>query len=99
MYHEKSLNQVNSIAIDRNEYDSEKEFKKAVKKAVMFLIDNGYVATVKYDSGKELGVVVINYEYDRNYGFGNALPYWLTPLQFEEYMEMRKERKHGEGSC
>lgn len=89
MYHEKSLNQVNSLTIDKDNYESEKEFEKAIGKAVMFLINNGYVVTVKYNDGKELGIVVINYEYDRNYGFGNALPYWLTPLQFEDYMEMR----------
>lgn len=93
-YHEQSMNRVNQIALDRNEYSSDKEFRNAIKKTIMLLIDNGYVATVKYDDGKELGIVAIHYDYDGNFGFGNPLPYWLMPRQFEEFMDYMEGKKN-----
>ena len=75
------MKNVNSIVICRDEYKSKEEFENAIKDAVMVLLNNNYIMTVKYDE-KGLGIVAIDYEYD-NQEFGSAYPYWLMPEEWE----------------
>lgn len=86
------MNNVNSITICRDDYSSIEEFENAIKKAIMVLLDNNYIMTVKYDANdKELGIVVIEFEY-ANQEFGCDYPYWLSPEEFE-IITMNKERE------
>lgn len=76
------MSEVNEIIICKDSYKSVKEFKNAIKKAIMVLLDNDYIITVRYDE-KGLGIVVIEYDYaDRN--MGGRYPYWLTFDEREE---------------
>ena len=84
------MNKVNQLTICKEDYSSYKEFKNAVKRAIMVLLENDYIMTVKYDDrDKEMGIVVINYDY-ANEEFGGALPYWLLPDEIE-ILENAKE--------
>ena len=74
--------QVNSIAICKEDYGSTEEFKNTIRDTVMLLLDANYETTVRYDE-KGLGIVVIEFEHDRNLDYGNSLPYWLSPKEFE----------------
>jgi hypothetical protein len=75
------MNGVNSLVICRENYTSEENFENEVKKAIILLLDAGYVTTVKYDD-KGLGIVHIQYNNgDRQ--VGEPYPYWLTPTEFE----------------
>lgn len=75
------MNKVNSIVICRHKYNSQEEFENAIRDAVMVLLNNEYIMTVRYDE-KGLGIVVIDYESD-NQEFGGAYPYWLEPEELE----------------
>ena len=75
------MNNVNSIVICRNNFESQEEFENAIRDAVMVLLNNDYIMTVRYDE-KGLGIVVIDFESD-NQEFGGAYPYWLLPTEYE----------------
>lgn len=75
------MNKVNSIVICRDEYSSEEEWKNAIRDAVMVLLNNNYIMTVRYDE-KGLGIVAIDFNYaEREYG--DTYPYWLTTEQVD----------------
>lgn len=76
------MTKVNSIVICREDYDSTEEFKNAIRDAIMLLLDANYEMTVKYDE-KGFGIVSIEFDYDRNLAYGNPIPYWLSPEEFE----------------
>lgn len=78
------MNKVNSIVICREKFDSDEAFKNAIRDAVMVLLDNEYVMTVRYDE-KGLGIVAIDYDYE-DQSLGDAYPYWLTPEEWESVM-------------
>lgn len=75
------MNKVNQIVICRHKYDSQEEFKNAIKDAIILLLNAEYIMTVKYDD-KGLGIVVIDYNYSEQ-EFGDAYPYWLMPDEWE----------------
>ena len=75
------MKSVNEIVICRDKFDSDEAFKNAIRDAVMVLLENDYVMTVKYDE-KGLGIVAIDYNYG-NQEFGDAYPYWLMPEEWE----------------
>ena len=78
-----SVKDVNRLTVCRNDYQSNKDFRNAVKKAVMALLDNDNIMTVKYDCcDKDMGVVIIDFNpADESYGFD--YPHWLSPEEFE----------------
>ena len=68
------MNKVNSIVIVRDKFDSDEAFKNAIKDAILVLLENDYIMTVRYD---EEGIVVIDYDSaDRK--LGGVYPYWLS---------------------
>ncbi len=75
------MNRVNEIVICRNNFDSEGAFKNAVRDAIMVLLDNDYIMTVRYDE-KGLGIVAIEYNYGDK-SFGDYYPHWLLPEEYE----------------
>ena len=75
------MNDVNRLTICRDTYKTREDFENAIKKAVMVLIDNDYIATIRYDE-PGLGIVAIDYNYaDQSYG--DSYPYWLSPSEWE----------------
>lgn len=77
---------INHLVICKQDYKSDKEFKNAIKRAIMVLLENDYIMTIKYDDrNKEMGIVVIDYD-DANEEFGGRLPYWLLPEEIEKIM-------------
>lgn len=81
--------EVNRLTVCKDEYSSNKDFRNAVKKAVMSLLDNGYIMTVKYDlNDKEMGIVVIDYNY-ADEEIGGHYPCWLSPEEIEDIEEKR----------
>lgn len=78
------MNDINSIVICRDTYKSQEEFENAIKKAIMVLLDNNYIMTVRYDE-PGLGIVAIDYNYaDQMYGC--HYPYWLSPDEWDSIM-------------
>lgn len=75
------MNKVNSIVICRGNYKSQEEFENAIRDAVIVLLNNEYIMTVRYDE-KGLGIVVIDYDSD-DQGLCDAYPYWLTLKEWE----------------
>lgn len=75
------MNRVNSITICKEDYETQEDFENAIKKAVMVLLKNRYIMTVRYDE-PGLGIVCIDFEYD-DLCMGSPYPYWLTQNQWE----------------
>lgn len=73
---------VNQIGLELKDYDSVEDFENEIKKAVMMLLNAGYITTVRYDDGKENGIVCIDFNYDDR-SFGCHYPYWLSPEEYE----------------
>ena len=72
---------VNELTVCKEDYESKEEFENAIKDAIMVLLNNNYIMTVKYDE-KEFGIVWIQYEHaDESYGC--AYPRWLLPEEEE----------------
>ena len=71
------MNNVNRITICKDRYKTQDDFENAIKRAVMLLLENDYIMTIKYDE-PALGIVCIDYNYaDRS--FGTDYPVWLSP--------------------
>lgn len=75
------MNRVNNITICRDAYKTQEDFENAIKKAIMVLLDNDYIMTVRYDA-PGLGIVCIDFE-NADENIGCSYPYWLTPEQWE----------------
>lgn len=85
------MNNVNSIVICRDKFDSDAEFKNAIKDAISVLLENDYIMTVRYDD-RGLGIVVIDYDSaDRK--LGGVYPYWLLPEEWESLYFDRQENE------
>lgn len=75
------MNKVNSIVICKDKFKTEEDWKNAIKDAIMVLLENDYIMTVRYDE-KGFGIVAIDYNYAEQ-EFGAAYPYWLMPEEWE----------------
>lgn len=75
------MNRVNNITICRDTYKTQEDFENAIKKAIMVLLDNKYIMTVRYDE-PGFGIVCIDFE-NADESIGCSYPYWLTPEQWE----------------
>lgn len=83
------MNNVNSLVICRDNYESQEKFESAIKNAVMLLLDADYIMTVRYDE-PSLGIVVINYE-AADQSWGCPYPYWLSPEESDNVMRDDKK--------
>ena len=75
------MNKVNQITICRDAYLTKEDFANGIKDAIMVLLQNEYIMTVRYDE-PGLGIVSIDFETDDE-SVGCPYPYWLTPEQWE----------------
>ena len=96
------MNKVNCLTVCRDSYNTQEEFENAVKKAIMVLLDNDYIMTVRYDANdKELGVVAIEFNY-ADEAYGCPYPYWLSPDEEESVIykeEKVKKVEEYESNC
>ena len=76
------MKKTNELVICRDDYDSQHDFEGAVKNSIMLLLNNNYIATIKYDE-KGLGIIAIDYDYD-DPSWGSYYPYWLLPEEIEQ---------------
>lgn len=87
---------VNDIVICRDSFSSKDEFENAIKRAVMVLLENGYIMTIKYDE-PGLGIVWIQYD-DADEAMGGYYPAWLLPDEYNSIVwEWEKEAIKSEG--
>ena len=77
------MSNVNTLVICKDEYKDEYDFEEAIKTAVMLLLQNDYVMTIRYDE-KGFGIVAIEYE-SNNIEYGGVMPYWLLPEDIENF--------------
>ena len=75
------MNKVNELVICRKQYDSAEEWENAIKKAILLLLDAGYIMTVRYDE-PGLGIVCIEYD-SADEKLGGPQPCWLRPEEYE----------------
>ena len=75
------MNTVNRITICKDQYKTQEDFEDAIKKAIMVLLDNGYIMTVRYDE-PGLGIICIDFDHDDE-SIGTPYPYWLDAKQWE----------------
>lgn len=72
---------MNNITICRDTYKTQEDFENAIKKAIMVLLDNEYIMTVRYDE-PGLGIVCIEFD-SADVSMGGRYPYWLFPTEWE----------------
>ena len=85
------MNDVNAITICKEDYETEEDFENAIKKAIMVLLNNNYIMTVRWDE-KGLGILTIEFNHDKS-EFGADYPYWLSPEEFECVMYDKQEEE------
>lgn len=83
------MKDVNQIVICKEDYNSQEEFENAIKTAIMVLLNNNYIMTVKYDE-KGLGIVAIDYNHDDE-NYGCHYPHWLSPDEHESITWDKKD--------
>ena len=83
------MNKVNELVLCRENYESQEEFEDEIKKAVMLLLNENYIITVRYDE-KGFGIIAIEYE-SANQDYGGYYPYWLMPNEIEKIIYDQEE--------
>lgn len=83
------MNKVNQIVVCKDDYKCNEEFENAIRDAVMVLLNNNYIMTVKYDE-KGLGIVSIEFNYAEQ-EYCDAYPYWLLPEEIEIVESYRED--------
>ena len=69
---------VSKIVFQRKKCESTEEFFQTIGKQLQLLLENGYLAVVRYDE-PGLRIVVIEFEHDDNIEpWGCKRPVWLT---------------------
>ena len=75
------MDRANEIVICKDEYKTKEDFENAIRDAVVVLLNNNYIMTVRYDE-KGLGIVAIEYNHSQE-EYGAPYPYWLTQEERE----------------
>lgn len=75
------MNDVNTIIICKEDHKTQEVFEDVVKRAIMVLLENNYIMTVRWDE-PGLGILRIDYEHD-DQSLGANYPYWLSPEEIE----------------
>lgn len=72
------MKKASELIVCKDNYNSYEEFQNAIRDAIMVLLNNGYIMTIRYDANeKEMGIVVI--EYDSNeVELSEYHPHWLS---------------------
>ena len=75
------MNDVNTIIIYKEDHKTQEVFEDAVKRAIMVLLENNYIMTVRWDE-PGWGILRIDYGHD-DQSLGANYPYWLSPEEIE----------------
>ena len=75
------MKNTNEIIICKDQHKTKEDFENAIKDAIMVLLNNNYIMTVKYDE-KGLGIVAIEFN-PADQVYGDAYAYWLLPEEWE----------------
>lgn len=77
------MKKVSELIVCKDNYNSYEEFQNAIRDAIMVLLNNGYIMTIRYDANeKEMGIVVI--EYDSNEAeLSEYHPHWLSWYEYD----------------
>lgn len=75
------MNKVNTITICKDNYKTYEDFENAINKAIMVLLNNHYIMTVRYDE-PGLGIVCIDFDHD-DPSVGTPYPSWLYAEEWE----------------
>ena len=71
----------NSLVLSDKELDGIDTLENALQRALTLLMDAGYECIVRRE---ELGIIAIEYNYDRHENFGTPVAYWLSEEDEEE---------------
>lgn len=75
------IGDVNRLVVFKGDYDSQEDFENKLKRAIMTLLENEYIMTVRYDDAG-LGIVCIDYNYEDE-SYGGHYPRWLSPDEYD----------------
>ena len=75
------MKRANELVICKDDYKTKEDFENAIKEAIMVLLNNNYIMTVRYDD-KGIGIVSIEYNYVKE-EYGDYYPRWLLPEEYE----------------
>lgn len=75
------MKRANELVICKDDYKTKEDFENAIKEAIMVLLNNNYIMTVRYDD-KGIGIVSIEYNYAKE-EYGDYYPRWLLPEEYE----------------
>lgn len=90
------MHKVNQLVIVKENFETQEEYENSIKDAIMLLLNNNYIMTVRYDANeKDLGIVVIEYNHAEK-EWGSEYPYWLKPDEIDQ-IEMTSEDNVKEG--
>lgn len=76
------MEKVNSIALDKRDYETEEEFWNTVATQMRILADAGYTASIRYE---DCDIYVIEFDWTRE-GWGNFIP-WVNAEEYEKAMD------------
>ena len=84
------MKDVNSIAIDRDNFKSREEWEDAVKRIIFSLLENDQIMTV---SAPEFGMGLVEIEFNPNKPeWGGHMPHWLSPSEEESVVYEYEEK-------
>lgn len=84
------------IVFCKKDEETKEELFQRVGEQLRFLLEEGYLAVVRYDE-PGLGIVVIEFEHDEHFGaWGCNQPIWVTLEEEEEVLNRRCQSKNEE---
>lgn len=85
-----------TIIFKRAEYETTEELFKRVGKQLELLLEEGYLAVVRYDE-PGLGIVVIEFNHDDHFDpWGGYMPVWLNEEEEEEFCCLKYKEENEE---
>lgn len=80
-----------TVVFQQKENETKEKFFQRVGEQLRLLLEEGYLAVVRYDE-PGLGIVVIEFEHnDLLEYYGCSQPVWITPKEEEELAHIREE--------
>lgn len=77
------MKKVSELIVCKDNYSSYEEFQNAIRDAIMVLLNNGYIMTIRYDANeKEMGIVLIEYDTNEE-GLSEYRPHWLSWSEYD----------------